>query len=706
MPDAAARSEADGAADVDGSVRADGGGTSPAVCEGGMWDHDGDPESACQPWTDCQPGQSVENEGTVTQDRRCSPCAAGTFTAETNAGACRPWSICPAGTLLREAGSEVADRVCIPCPSGSFSTSDNAITCQPWADCPPGQFVSQPGSADSDRQCTTCPGGLHSVEPNSECRLRLAAIAAGYRHTCGLTAQGRAICWGQNYDQEAAPPAAGRFSQIAAGDGVSCGIRSDTAAIECWGRGTEFSLPAELSSGSFRDVVVSDGFACAIRTNDTLLCWGSDSSGRVSGAPNDVPLSSIALGPNAGCGLTRESGSIVCWGSDFWGLVSEAPSRAGFSLVAVDGSIACAIQTVGGAVECWGLSEPNARDQWRGADQLVFGRGFRCARHGVNVECFLYGGEAGMRTVSDLPEGVAFESISAGFCHVCGIDAETGFAYCWGEDPEGQVGGMPNSRTYRSVSSGFDHTCAVQNEGDRLHCWGADFTFVTSAPTGRFDAVAAGALRSACAIENGTLRCWGDDRSGLVSDAPTEVAVTQVAMGRSHACALRDADSSAICWGDDLSGQVSGAPTGMAFTTIAVGFGHSCGLTADGEIVCWGLAGDSPTSNVTFSMLAAGASQTCGLRQSDGHALCWSDGRPPRPPPYDLAFDAIRMTGSRTCALVQNSDEVRCWSSFSRFEHSIAGLTDLSVGRSHMCGVRADQTLQCWGHYIWNPRVN
>lgn len=93
--------------------------------------------------------------------------------------------------------------------------------------------------------------------------LRFVALAAGGRHTCGITTDSAAWCWGANDDGElgdgslSASPApvavAGgfRFTAIAAGEDFSCGLTT-TRRVYCWGA----NGAGQLGDGSFRPSAV------------------------------------------------------------------------------------------------------------------------------------------------------------------------------------------------------------------------------------------------------------------------------------------------------------------------------------------------------------------------------------------------------------------------------------------------------------------
>jgi alpha-tubulin suppressor-like RCC1 family protein len=88
-------------------------------------------------------------------------------------------------------------------------------------------------------------------------------------------------------------------------------------------------------------------------------------------------------------------------------------------------------------------------------------------------------------------------------------------------------------------------------------------------------AVATGDFHS-CAVVNGGVRCWGDNRSGKLgngsttgSTTPVQVSgltsgVTAVAVGNDHSCAV--VNSAPVCWGYNGSGQLGNAASGPRTT--------------------------------------------------------------------------------------------------------------------------------------------
>ncbi|MYA17956.1 MAG: hypothetical protein F4Z28_14970, partial [Gammaproteobacteria bacterium] len=76
------------------------------------------------------------------------------------------------------------------------------------------------------------------------------------------------------------------------------------------------------------------------------------------------------------------------------------------------------------------------------------------------------------------------------------------------------------------------------------------------------------------------------------------------------------------CWGSDWSGQAT-APEG-SFSMVAAGAVHSCGVRDSGAVVCWGNRGrlaDPPAGS--FSAVSSAGRRSCALR-ADSALACWT----------------------------------------------------------------------------------
>ncbi|MGB1624495.1 MAG: RCC1 domain-containing protein, partial [Candidatus Poseidoniaceae archaeon] len=172
---------------------------------------------------------------------------------------------------------------------------------------------------------------------------------------------------------------------------------------------------------------------------------------------------------------------------------------------------------------------------------------------------------------------------------------------CWGSDDYGQLGdggsntdtNAPSStaidlgtgRTAVAMHAGWHFTCAILDNGD-VKCWGRD--------------------------DQGQL---GDGGSNTDTNVPSSTAIdlgtgrTAVALttGQTHACAILD-NGDLKCWGDDWKGQLgdggsntdTSAPsstaidlgTGRTAVAIAAGSWHTCAILDNGDLKCWGADGD------------------------------------------------------------------------------------------------------------------
>lgn len=244
-------------------------------------------------------------------------------------------------------------------------------------------------------------------------------------------------------------------------------------------------------------------------------------------------------------------------------------------------------------------------------------------------------------------------NVSTGTTHSCALRSN-GEATCWGTG----AGTVPDGGL-TDVSAGESTTCGVL-AGGAVTCWGSDNHFIVSAaPSGTFTAVSVGGF-AACALRaDTTIQCWGNmngvaaptDGGYLSLDMGEESACALAADGRLAAwgwatsdagpftqvsankmgcnalsvageildldaafgtaipagpfvsfdvgyiagCAI-SAAGALTCFGDDTYGESS--PPEGTYTTVSMSAGsaHACAITTDGEVVCWGYAGDGATT--------------------------------------------------------------------------------------------------------------
>ena len=164
-----------------------------------------------------------------------------------------------------------------------------------------------------------------------------------------------------------------------------------------------------------------------------------------------------------------------------------------------------------------------------------------------------------------------------------------------------------------------------------------------------------------------------------------------VSAGGSHSCGLRT-DETVTCWANDAE-RSPYSPEGK-FTAVSAGLWGGCGIRADQTIVCWDDKGDRSYNEPEgrFTAVSKGGQQRCGL-SVDQIIVCSNPGS------YTLArFTAVSSgNGLTKCGLRAENETVKCWG--TRFRAPEGRFTAVSAGGSSFCGLRADQTIACWGDY-------
>lgn len=324
--------------------------------------------------------------------------------------------------------------------------------------------------------------------------------------------------------------------------------------------------------------------------------------------------------------------------------------------------------------------------------------------------------------------------------------------------------------------AGGDHFCARMNDGT-VRCWGSDAfgalggsSADPSADAGDAGVVAVGLVQglggvtqlsagggTTCArLEDGGVRCWGDNRQaelGLAVDPPVfdedahpepaavalEEAAVRVDVGQGSACALL-ASGKLACWGKDDQKQlasvsdaglsfenpVRGPGTAgvgaLSFARTAAGTYTRFGIDAAGQVFSWGaLAGDEGL----MSGRVASVSPDSTPRRIESlppitsfAASVWI--QPPwDPPPWNPGEpppeEKPPKPRGHACALA--GGEVYCWGG-SNAGALCTGLPDreqqprrapftaktwpqqLAVGDEITCARMMDGTVQCCGSDI------
>ncbi len=238
---------------------------------------------------------------------------------------------------------------------------------------------------------------------------------------------------------------------------------------------------------------------CSVQMDGTYTCWGSDSWGQVSSAP-DVSLWKIESGEDFSCGIVFSDTSLACWGDQTYD--QHLPPLGTYVDIGVGRTHACAITSTGeaafwGSAINWSDPVPDSGS----AVEVTAGDDYCCQMNEQgHIDC--WGSNAPTSGSSSV--WVRFDG---GADHLCAIDGG-GDIDCWGDDTYGQVSGAP-SGTYRAVTAGMKHTCAIEDSTGFVECWGDDSYGQSSVPTGVFDAISAGDYHTCGKRPNDTVDCWG-----------------------------------------------------------------------------------------------------------------------------------------------------------------------------------------------------
>ena len=355
--------------------------------------------------------------------------------------------------------------------------------------------------------------------------LAFLQVTGGGAHSCGVTTDNRAYCWGDNFSGQL-------------GDGTFLDV--------------DRVRPVAVVGGlQFAHLSLSGGHTCGVTTDRHLYCWGNNFYGQLGDGsapvhqPSPVAVAggrqfrSVEVGQSYTCALSYPDNQAYCWGHNSSGQLGDGtrtdrpvpvavPGGRAFRSLSAGDTHTCAV-TMSYRTFCWGT---NSRGQ--------LGDGTLSNR----LQPRLVAG------------GQLFKQVSAGEFHTCALTT-TGQAFCWGDGSRGQIGdgtheqrlrpkAVAGGLTFGRLSAGFRHTCG-ETSGNRLYCWGSNRygqlgdgttvfrrTPVVVAGGLTFKQVGAGTYHTCGKTSGDVAYCWGRNDSGQVGDGtttqrlrPTPVAAPQ-----------------------------------------------------------------------------------------------------------------------------------------------------------------------------------
>lgn len=548
------------------------------------------------------------------------------------------------------------------------------------------------------------------------------------------------------------------FSQVSAGYNYSCGIESNSKKSYCWGNnkygqlGDNSTLQREspvpvsgVNGGSaidFTQIKVggepSAVFTCGLEeVTKKAYCWGSNLNGRlgnnstfqsltptpvlgVAGGPA-ISFDDLTLGTAHACGIEAITQKAYCWGYNGNGQLGNN--------TAVDSLTPVEVLGIGGGA-------------FINFTQIVAGNQFTCAIEALTQKAYCWGFNSGGRlgdgtqTASRTPVAVlgvsggpakSFSKITtnAFSAHVCAIEAGTQAAFCWGNNPDGNlgdntttdrltpvavlgVGGLPPALSFFDLSVGNSLTCGLEAGTKKAYCWG-DYS------NGRLGNYAISVQKAPTAV--------------LGIDGGPAKDFIQIGTGQDHTCAIEALTFNAYCWGSNIDGQIGNssstnvklpasvigiAGTPIKFAQIDIGQSHSCGIEElTQKAYCWGSNG---TGQIGIGTQTAVGKPTAVLGVAGGASL---------------AFSQISVGNSHTCAIEIGTEEAYCWGGNPFGElgdntqiarstpvkvKGVGGgiaikFNQLSAGSGFTCGLEVGTNkAYCWGfnfyHQLGNGSAN
>lgn len=539
--------------------------------------------------------------------------------------------------------------------------------------------------------------------------LSFTVVTVGSLHSCGLTADSTAYCWGSN--------GSGR---LGTGTKHWPGIGPIPHSAE------PIPVAGDLS---FTQISAARRHTCGLTTDHVAYCWGTDDRAALGNGPDETgdrieperveteqTFVEVVAGQNNSCGLTK-TGQAYCWGHN-GGEQLEAgmevdyvhrpePVAEGLSFV----------ELVAGRAHICGRTETGASYCWGSNTKGQLGKGTIFLR----------------ASPVEVAGGHTFETLDAGLGHTCGLTPD-GRAYCWGLNRDGQLGNgrtghepapVPVAGQHRfvQISAGGkvgggqeEHTCAVTRSG-KAYCWGRNNigqlgtgtteNSTTPVPVKgnlSFESVIVGGRTTCGLVEEGKLYCWpvGSRQSGPEPVAPRR-SFRDFAHSTSHECGIDEHDV-AYCRGYNHDGEVGVETTQIPearqkfmqvasdrrFQQITTGWTHTCAVTTDGAAYCWG---------------GGGSTRKLGIGENSLENVLQ-----PTPVKGGHAFVQIDAHKAHTCGVTRSGDAY-CWGAAGgHLGHGGLGDSDVpikvagsltfqhvSVGRDHSCGLTEEGAAYCWG---------
>ena len=555
--------------------------------------------------------------------------------------------------------------------------------------------------------------------------LALKQVALGEMHACALGSNGKAYCWGVDYDgslgnnlsddddpflttpvavHQGEIPTGITIIQITAGWATTCALGSNGKAY-CWGRGNYGQLGNDTTTNAKTPVAVHQGQI-----------------------PAGVSLTQIATGGSHTCALGSDA-KAYCWGYGQFGqlgnnaitdahtpvAVHQGQIPAGVSLtqIATGGSHTCALGSDAKAY-CWGNSS--------------YGKLGNNSTTNALTPVTIHQGE--------IPTGITIIQITAGRDTTCALGSDAK-GYCWGRGASGQLGNnsttdssipvavhqgeIPSGVGSTKIITNFDYACVLNSNG-KAYCWGNN--------GGQLGNGTFANAHTPVAVHQGEIPLEGtqvkvDNTPVPVKYiSPYELEITMPAHSAGKVdITVTNPDNTThtlnqayeyytqpglVIWSiAPRSGPVAGntrlTASGanldpMRWKGVYSGASHTCALSSESKVYCWGKndhgqlgTGNTTDSSipvatklgeipptVTILQLAVKANHACVLT-SNGRAYCWGNNE-------DGQLGNNATTNALTPVAVHQGQIP-----------AGVSLTQITTGSNHTCALGSNTKAYCWG---------
>ena len=347
------------------------------------------------------------------------------------------------------------------------------------------------------------------LAPTQSDTLEFVSLAAGDEHTCGIAMTGKAFCWGSNqYGQigdgrRTGPQSPYRYPTLVVGDHefeslalglrFTCGLTDEGRAL-CWGHnfygqigdgttsGEKFAPTPVKTNLTFVSIVAGHRHVCALTGDGGAYCWGDGRAGQL-GDGRAWDRNRLATEP------TRVVGGHVFAQLGMGLLGQRQNATAGDGLPGM-----CGFDQADD-VYCWGRGVFAYGDYHEvptlvSESKITGITGGPCTLFNERAWCVVENPSPlvadSVWTPTAVIDGLTLFQMTGGTHHGCGLTA-AGKAYCWGQTRFGQLGtgerafrekGMQlfpgevfGDHVFTQIEAGGGHTCALDVMG-RAYCWG------------------------------------------------------------------------------------------------------------------------------------------------------------------------------------------------------------------------------------------